>query len=185
MQVTGGQYRGQKIELLKDVRGEIRPTLAKVRESVFNVLLSEFQDVQGLKFLDMFSGSGVMAIEAVSRGYDVTAIEKDYLASKTLKANCEKLEAPVKIIVSDALRVISKLEYFEIIYIDPPWDYEYGPIVECAASKLNKNGVIVCESDVKIKPTLEGIPSSVRLFKEKHYGRCKLSFFELSKIGKE
>ena len=73
MHLTGGQYKGRIIDVPKNVK----PTLSKVRESVFNSLHSIFEDEKGLSFLDMFGGSGLMSLEAISRGYEVVTIEKD------------------------------------------------------------------------------------------------------------
>jgi 16S rRNA (guanine(966)-N(2))-methyltransferase RsmD len=181
MQLTGGQFKGRKVE----ATDEVRPTLAKVRESVFNILRSELGDFEGLTFLDMFSGSAIMALEAASRGFSVTAIEKVKTVSKIAQKNIEMLQMPVNLITTDALRLTPKLGSFDVIYIDPPWEYEYNEIITLAAQKLRPDGVLVCEYDgisKKKQPAPEGTtkwPSNVKLFKEKTYGRCAIRLFAL------
>jgi 16S rRNA (guanine966-N2)-methyltransferase len=63
MRITGGKYRGRIVEVPKGTL-EIRPAMDRMRESVFAVL----GDLSGLSFLDLFSGSGIIAMEAASRG---------------------------------------------------------------------------------------------------------------------
>ena len=69
MYLTAGQFKGIKIE----VPTNVKPTLSKVRESIFNMLLQFC--LKDNSFLDMFSGSGIMGLEAISRGYSVKCIE--------------------------------------------------------------------------------------------------------------
>ena len=63
MYVTGGQYKGRKVLIPESAK----PTLSKVRESTFNILGSYFIKNEGLIFLDLYSGSGIMSLEAISR----------------------------------------------------------------------------------------------------------------------
>ena len=75
MNITAGKYKGQKI--IAPDENITRPTLSKVRMSVFNTLQA-MVDFENLSFLDMYSGSGIMALEAISRGFlSVTMIEKN------------------------------------------------------------------------------------------------------------
>ena len=66
MNITGGKYKGQKIKAPDE--NITRPTLSKVRMSVFNTLQA-MMDFEGASFLDMFAGSGIMGLEAISRGF--------------------------------------------------------------------------------------------------------------------
>ena len=88
MNITAGKYKGQKV-LVPD-ESITRPTLSKVRMSVFNTLqgLVEFE---GSSFLDMFAGSGIMGLEALSRGFSrVVAVEKHPKAAGVIKNNYKK-----------------------------------------------------------------------------------------------
>ncbi len=79
MRITGGTLCGRQIEVPE---GVIRPAMDRMRESVFSIL----QDLSGSSFLDIFSGSGIIALEAASRGADpIEAVEMDPLKRKTIK----------------------------------------------------------------------------------------------------
>ena len=84
MIITGGKYKGRKV-CAPDEK-ITRPTLSKVRQGVFNTLFSILGDFQGKTFLDLFGGSGVMGLEALSRGFEeVTVFEKNFKVAQILK----------------------------------------------------------------------------------------------------
>lgn len=177
LQLTGGQFKG--IKLISPTGA--RSTLSIVRESIFNILSSYFLrcdcNFSGLKFLDAFSGSGIMALEAYSRGFEVVGIEKNKIIAKIAKENFEKLKLKSSIIIGDALKAINKVdENFDVMYLDPPWDMDYGEIIQLSAYKLNKGGVIICESDKTRKiDFVEILPAGFKILKEKTYGRTSLT----------
>ena len=87
MRITGGVLRGRRVAMPP---GEIRPAMDRMRESVFAVL----GDLSGFSFLDLFSGSGIIALEAASRGAAyVEAVEKDVHKRETLLCNVKLTEA--------------------------------------------------------------------------------------------
>jgi 16S rRNA (guanine(966)-N(2))-methyltransferase RsmD len=120
VRITGGTLRGRIIEV---PAGVIRPSMDKMRESVFACL----GDLSGLSFLDIFSGSGIIAIEAASRGaLSVEAVEQDKLKRKTLLDNVSI--APVRIncrFMPAELYVKRAKNTFDIIFLDPPFPYQY------------------------------------------------------------
>ena len=120
MIITAGKFKGQKIAVPDE--SITRPTLSKVRMSIFNTLQA-LVDFEGSTFLDMFGGSGVMSLEAVSRGFDSAfAIEKNPKAAGIIKNNFKKFGNSLELIVGDSLKVAPKLEKnFDVIYIDPPY----------------------------------------------------------------
>jgi len=87
--LTGGQYKGHKIEVPQNVK----PTLSKVRESVFNIL--QQYDLTDLNFLNMFSGSAIMGLEAISRGYKVKELEINPKIAQIINLNYKKLKLNV------------------------------------------------------------------------------------------
>ena len=167
MYLTAGQFKGRKIIIPKSAR----PTLSKVRESVFNILLN--LDT-GKKFLDMFAGSAIMGLEALSRGYCVKEIEIDPKSALIIKKNYEILNQKADISICDALKY--KGDKFDIIYIDPPWNKDYGPIIQKASELLNKNGVIILEYDSKqpIDTLKLAKENTLEILKTKKYGRVKI-----------
>ena len=83
MIITAGRFKGQKITAPDE--NITRPTLSKVRMSVFNTLQSMI-DFEGSSFLDMYAGSGIMGLEALSRGFErACAIEKNPKAAQIIK----------------------------------------------------------------------------------------------------
>jgi len=178
MYLTGGQYKGYKIKVPKSAK----PTLSKVRESVFNMLLQ--YDLRENTFLDMFSGSGIMGLEAISRGYNVTQIEINKEAYKLIKENCSKIQNKPELYNCNALNFKTEKKY-EIIYIDPPWLSEYNQILIKANKLLSQNGIIIVEHDLHNKLNLEEIIKktslNLELIKSKKYGRCLIDILKQNK----
>lgn len=174
MQLTGGLYKNTKLTTPQGAR----PTLSIVREAVFNVLFSYFGDFSGLHFLDGYSGSGIMALEAYSRGFDVTLVELSPKIASFSSMNLKKIGLNKKIIISDYKKFIKNTEdRFDVIYIDPPWSNDYTEIISDTFDKIASNGVLVIECDKKMNfDFAQVIPSNFQIFKEKTYGRAKLYF---------
>ena len=171
MYLTAGQFKGIKI----DVPNNVKPTLSKVRQGVFNMLFSmgEYNS-----FLDMFTGSGLMALEAYSRGYEVVALEKNNANIKIINSNFSKTNSKTKVINIDSLKFTSNSK-FDVIYLDPPWDMDYSLIIKKAKDLLNSNGVIVVEYDNQRNIDLGNIIRTnnlnLSILKTKKYGRCLIS----------
>ncbi|MBE6794007.1 MAG: 16S rRNA (guanine(966)-N(2))-methyltransferase RsmD [Ruminococcaceae bacterium] len=175
MRVITGSARGRKLQTLEG--RDVRPTTDKVKESVFSII--QFQ-IQGRVFVDLFAGSGQMGIEALSRG-----AEKAYLVDQSLKA-IRVIEQNVKtcgfednahICRQDAAGfLMSARENFDVVYVDPP--FEKGIIDEVLpmlSSKMNKGGVILCESaDNEVLPEEAGDFVLDRTYR---YGKIKVSLY--------
>jgi len=120
MRITGGLLRGRTVAVPP---GIIRPSMDKMRESFFGCL----GDLSGLSFLDIFSGSGIIAIEAASRGAAyVEAVEQDKQKRKTLLENVSI--APIRIqcrFMPAELYVKRAKKTFDIIFLDPPFPYRF------------------------------------------------------------
>ncbi len=176
MHVTGGQYKGHKI-IVPDCA---KPTLSKTRESVFNVLFSLLETFDGKIFLDLFSGSGIMALEAISRGFSAICVDKNPQAVKLIKENLKIAKKGYEIYLKNASAFIETAEIKpDVIYIDPPWDIEYKSIIQKVFKKY-KNSIVIIEYDKKRAREFEQIYAQITMpFKEKVYGRCKLDFIKL------
>lgn len=152
MIITGGKFKGRKI-ITPDEK-ITRPTLSKTRESVFNILFSLI-DFEGKTFLDLFAGSGIMALEALSRGFeDATCLEKNFKTLKILKSNFLSLNLKPPIIVGDSIKLLPKLQKkFDVIYIDPPYKsglYELCLKIIKEHNILNQDGIIILEHSENI-----------------------------------
>ena len=144
MNITAGKYNGQKI--IAPDESITRPTLSKVRMALFNTLQSLI-DFEGASFLDMFAGSGIMGLEALSRGFEhVTAIEKNPKVFKILEDNYKKIGEKQNLIKGDSLKLTPK-EYFDVIYIDPPY---YAGVYEQALGVLPEFKIVILEHTAQI-----------------------------------
>lgn len=168
MQITGGIYKGRKV--IAPDESITRPTLSKVRMGVFNTLFSLIGDFEGKSFLDLFGGSGIMGLEALSRGFErVKVFEKNPKVAQILKKNYETLGLKPDLKIGDSLKLLKQnLDDFDVIYIDPP--YQSG-IYEEIISMIDRDALIIAEHSEDIAPT------NVTLIKEKNYGGKRVSFF--------
>lgn len=168
MIITGGKYKGRKV-LAPDEK-ITRPTLSKVRMGVFNTLFSIIGEFEGKTFLDIFGGSGIMGLEALSRGFeDVLVFEKNPKAAQIIKKNYETLGLTPNLKIGDSLKLIGKIEQnYDVIYIDPPY---MSGIYENIFEKIQSDSIIIAEhsEDITIK--------NFTLLKEKNYGGKRVSFY--------
>lgn len=126
MRVISGIVKGTKLETLEGK--STRPTLDRVKEALFNILQIEVQDAT---VLDLFSGSGALGIESLSRGAKFSIMcDKSNEAIEIIKRNVKKthFEEKVKIIKNDYKKAINILQdyKFDLIFIDPPYDANIG-----------------------------------------------------------
>ena len=169
MIITGGKYKGQKI-LAPDEK-ITRPTLSKVRMAVFNTLqaMTEFE---GKSFFDMYSGSGIMGLEAISRGFaELFACEKNKEVYRILKNNLSKYEKENKIeaFLKDSIKFAQATDkFFDVVYIDPPY---YSGVYEKSLDVIKgKAGIVILEH---VTPVDFG---EFQLIKQKRYGNKFVSF---------
>ena len=160
MIITAGIYKGRKIAAPDE--SITRPTLSKVRMGVFNSLYSLIGEFEGKSFLDVFGGSGVMGLEALSRGFnDVKVFEKNIKAAEIIKKNYKLLGVKPDLQIGDSEKLIQKLDKkYDVVYIDPPY---MSDLYERILSKIEGN-IIVVESDKPID--IKGF----ELLKSKNYG---------------
>ncbi len=168
MIITGGEYKGRKI-ITPDEK-ITRPTLSKVRMGVFNTLFSIIGDFEGKSFLDVFGGSGVMGLEALSRGFkNVLVFEKNPQSANIIKKNYEAVRLKANLKVGDSLKFLKNLDRdFDVIYIDPPY---MSGIYEQIFSLIKTNGIIIAEHSSHI------YPKGFELIKTKNYGGKMVSFY--------
>ena len=172
MIITGGKYKGRKIQAPDEKI--TRPTLSKIRQGVFNVLFSELGDFQGKTFLDLFGGSGIMGLEAISRGFeDVVVFEKNPKIAQVLKKNYATLGLNPNLKIGDSIKLTEKLDRsFDVVYIDPPY---YSGVYEEVFNQLRKlnlqDTIIVAEHSEPL------IIENYELLKEKNYGGKSVSFY--------
>ena len=170
MIITAGKFKGQKVSIPDE--NITRPTLSKVRMSIFNTLQAII-DFEGSSFLDMYAGSGIMGLEAISRGFiNVCAIEKNPKAFQIIKSNFKHFSPAPKLIIGDSLKITKTLQdKYDVIYIDPPY---FSGIYEQSldAIKNISSKIVILEhvTDVNF--------SDFELIKQKKYGDKFITFLQ-------
>ncbi len=174
MRVISGSARGKKLITSEGL--DVRPTLDRVKESVFNMIAF---DVPDACVLDLFSGSGALGIEALSRGAkECTFVDKSAQSISITRKNLEatRLLDMAYVLNADSIEFIKNTDKkFDIIFIDPPYEsdlYTKSLSAIKEAGILNDDGFIVLEYDTEITPDFS--ISGFELIKEKKYGRVKI-----------
>ena len=173
MRITGGILKNRIVQCPK---GIIRPAMDRMRLSLFSIL----GNISELSFLDLFSGSGICALEAASRGArPVVAVEKDVIKFGTLLENVSIAEN--KIVckrMSTELFIRRNSQAFDIIYIDPPFPYKFHKelLTMISGSQTTKKGSLILMHRPKEKPNDE-IEGLVKI-DERHYGRSIVDFYK-------
>ena len=178
MRVVAGNYGGRP---LKTLAGKTtRPTTDKVKGAIFNMIGPYFE---GGRVLDLFSGSGSLAIEAVSRGMDnAIMVEKDRSAQLVIAENIKmtKEDKKFQLLKMPAERALANLSgQFNLVLLDPPYAKEsiVANLEEMQEKDLLADDVIVvCETDKDVD-----LPENIgqlSMSKEKVYGISKVTIYE-------
>ncbi|WP_456393322.1 RsmD family RNA methyltransferase [Persephonella sp.] len=145
-----------------------RPTSAKVRQALFNILF----DVTGESFLDLFAGTGQVGMAALEKGArPVYFVEKDRRRAQYIKRKLQGKSTDWKVINQDVLRFLKNYtgEPFDIIFADPPYDYRhYNKLIELSLGNLKEGGVFILEHRAD---------KSFGADEERKYGDTVLSFW--------
>lgn len=131
MRVIAGRLGGRR---LKSATGRaVRPTSDRVREAIFGIL---GDTVAGARILDLYAGTGALAVEAISRGAErAVCVDRSSAAVRTIEANVRALQIEdlVEVVRQDALRYARRLaggeEGFDVVFCDPPYADPLEPIV--------------------------------------------------------
>jgi len=158
---------------------DIRPTADQVKESIFNIIQG---DVEGRSCLDLFSGTGQIGIEALSRGArSCTFVDASRTAVQLTKTNLEKTGLSGNVFQADALRFLESKEKYDLIFLDPPYHGGfYEDILKRIKDfdKLHTGGIIVVESPAELEPDAPGEP--YRKLKSYKYGKVRITTYTRS-----
>ena len=149
VRIIGGQWRRTRLKVL-DKPG-LRPTPDRVRETLFNWL---GQDLSGWRCVDAFAGTGVLGLEAASRGAaHVLMVEQDAVLVRDLQDNATRLKASmVNVQRGDAVSTLGRLPAgsVDLVFIDPPFDGPwFEPALKAAARAVPEGGWIYLEAPVR------------------------------------
>ena len=186
IRVIAGKFKGRKLACLKN--GLFRPTLDRVKESIFNVLGDSVEDKY---VLDLFCGTGSLGIEAISRGASrVVFVDNNKIALDIVKKNIKALalESQAKLALADVFDLDipvfkkflrnsnSSISGFDIIFADPPYDKFYGNMIcELLVKQdiLCPGGTFVLERFKKESPG----HNKLKLIKQLKFGQTEVDFF--------
>nr|WP_275552244.1 16S rRNA (guanine(966)-N(2))-methyltransferase RsmD [Anaerotignum lactatifermentans] len=181
MRVIAGSAKGHKLETIEGLN--TRPTTDRIKETLFNIIAF---DLPECVFLDLFSGSGAIGIEALSRGAQrAVLVEQSDLCGKVISRNLEhtRLAQRARLMQNDVLAALDKLaaegESFDIIFMDPP--YAAG-LAKPALEKIVEGGLLRPEGYVIVERSAQ-IPleetAGLYVEKEKKYKTTVISFLRL------
>lgn len=180
MRVISGKCRGT--HLIAPEGMETRPTTDRIKETLFNMIAFDLPECY---FLDLFSGSGGIGIESLSRGAKhAVFVDQGDKALRCIKENLEKtrLKDSAEILNCSAQEAVKRLgqrkNTFDIIFMDPPYALEgIDELISSIAENelLNEEGYIILERSTK---SVVNLPHNLVLWKEKKYKTTTLSFIK-------
>lgn len=184
MRIIAGKFKGKKLK--SPTTDKTRPTLDRVKEAVFSMAMPYIEDA---KVLDLFSGTGSIGIEMISRGASFClANDREKSAISTILFNIQltNTEKYVKISMKDYLKCLKKIVQdemlFNIIFIDPPYDSDYAIksleyISNNKGKVLTKDGIIIYEFDKSFLDEKYDNLENLECINTKFYGRVVIKIY--------
>lgn len=178
LRIIGGEWRSRQLSFV-DAPG-LRPTPARVRETVFNWLQYE---IVGKQCLDLYAGSGALGFEAASRGAkSVVQVDNNIQACRCLKDNAAALSAgQIKVVQGDVFQYLAKdAQAFDVVFLDPPFGLD---LVVRTCQLLEENGWLAKRAKIYVETErhfdfLHGMPENWRQLKSKSAGEVGYHLFE-------
>ena len=177
MRVIAGTARS--VPLLSRDGLDTRPTTDRVKEAIFNIIQFE---IEGRQILDLFGGSGQMAIEALSRGAAGAVIvdqSKDSVSIIRQNLQKTKLTEKAEVVCADYMEYLNRCKKrFDLIFLDPPYREKF---LENALNRISEidilksGGIIVCEKP--LDKTLSPVYGELRCTKEYRYGKTSIAIY--------
>ena len=184
MRIISGKFKGRRIFPPKNL--PVRPTTDMSKEALFNVLNNHF-DFEGLKILDLFSGTGNISFEFASRGSDnITSVDADFGCVKFIKQIAEEYDFNIAAMRSDVFKFLEKnTNSYDIIFADPPYALDqktFENIVTLVFKQelLREDGMMVIEHSKYTK-----LDHMIHFSFKKSYGGSIFSFFEINGNAEE
>lgn len=176
IRIISGKHRGRRF--LAPNTMPVRPTTDRAKEALFNILNNDLY-FDELKCLDLFSGTGNISYELISRGSkDVTAVDQNAACIKFIHESAEKIGEEINIIKSDVFKFLKRdFASYDLIFADPPYDFqEHKELVDSifANNKLKEDGNLIVEHSA-----MEDLSSIANFIEARAYGSVKFSFFKL------
>jgi 16S rRNA (guanine966-N2)-methyltransferase len=184
MRIIAGLAKGRTIDA---VSSSTRPTSDRAREALFSTLASEFGSFEDLHVLDLYAGTGAIALEALSRGAAIVhAVEKDDAAAKAITSNHENLKTAhcpgiFHLYAMSVHRFLQDkaAQPYHFIYIDPPYEVDDLDVVENLiqlrdGGYLHPQALIAVERNSRVKEI--SWPDGMEALREKNYGQATIFY---------
>jgi 16S rRNA (guanine(966)-N(2))-methyltransferase RsmD len=179
VRIISGKFKGRRISPPRNL--PVRPTTDMSKEALFNVLNNHF-NFEGLKVLDLFSGTGNISYEFASRGSNnITSVDGDFGCVKFIKQTATEYDFNIAAIKSDVLKYIEKCKAkYDIIFADPPYALDQKTFDTIVLSIFDKNlledaGMMIIEHSKYTK-----LDHLIHFSFKKSYGGSIFSFFEIN-----
>jgi 16S rRNA (guanine966-N2)-methyltransferase len=182
VRIIAGSAKGR---LLQNFSGDkIRPTSDRVREAVFSILYSRFGSWQDKTVLDLCSGTGALAIEALSRGAArAVLVDQDAAAEKLARSNLincqlDKQATQVRGSLPGILAQMDPKQKFDVVFLDPPYDKALADqtLLALAGSELLQPGGLIC-AETGSREQLQRQYGKLTLELERRYGATRVYIF--------
>lgn len=184
MRIISGKYKGRRIQPPKNL--PVRPTTDMSKEALFNVLNNHF-NFEGLKVLDLFSGTGNISYEFASRGsYPITSVDGDFGCVKFIKQVAAEYDFTIAATKSDVFKFLENCKTtYDIIFADPPYGldqatFEKVVLLVFEKNLLNEEGMMIIEHSKYTK-----MDHLDNFSFQKSYGGSFFSFFEFNNTDEE
>lgn len=192
MRIIAGKFKAKKIQGPKSEK--TRPTLDRVKEALFSIIGTMIEDAN---VLDLFGGTGNLALESISRGAKFALINDiENISISTIIANTQLTNSNeyVKISKKDYMKCLNGIlkdkTKFDVIFLDPPYDSKYGInslkyISDTKDGILSKDGIIVYETDKNFLTKIQKIDRNIldsfenlKCIDERNYGNVVLRIYK-------
>lgn len=176
MRIIGGKLKGIRLSPPKKL--PVRPTTDMAKEALFNILENKL-DIEKLKVLDLFSGTGNISLEFASRGAkQIISVDINFGCIAYLKTTSKELDLPqISTFKSDVFKYLnSETEKYDLIFADPP--YEISKIPEIAKivfdkQLLTEDGILIIEHQ-----SMQNLGNHPNFVEKRKYGYSTFSFFK-------
>lgn len=187
--IIGGSARGRR---LRTPSGDAtRPTSDRVREALFSALEAQLGTLRGVRFLDLYAGSGAVGLEAASRGAaGVTAVESDRRTARLVGDNARALGFDVDVRAQPAAAVVSTspASPYDVAFLDPPYPVPGEEVARVLALMVAHDwlgpgaAVVVERSARSVEPRW---PEGLEVLRQKRYGETVLWYLRRHPAGAE
>lgn len=184
LRIISGRARGKR--LIEFSGQQVRPTADRVREAIFSILTSRLGSLNGCRVLDLFAGTGALALESLSRGAQYACLVESHTESiKIIQKNIDgcRMQDCTELLrgeLPDALTQVTNNGSFDLIFLDPP--YEKG-LALATLAQLAAHNEILADKGLVVVETKKGevLPDEIGPLEktdQRHYGLSTISLFE-------